>query len=106
MPSNFREKFHRIIELFRLEKTFRIIESSCKPSTDKTPLNSTEGCLDCSDHTVVEFAVLRDMGQVKSEVRIPNFWKATFQLFKELDNRTPLGNCPQGQGRKTELVHL
>ncbi|GAB0203805.1 hypothetical protein GRJ2_002846100 [Grus japonensis] len=47
------------------------------------------GSLGCSDHALVEFAVLRDMGQVKSKVRTLNFRKAKFQLFKELVNRTP-----------------
>jgi len=35
-----------------------------------------------------KFAVLRDKGQVKSEVRTVNFKKANFQLFKELVNKT------------------
>ena len=41
------------------------------------------GSLGCSDHALVEFAVLRDMGQAKSKVRTLNFRKAKFQLFKE-----------------------
>ncbi|KAK4823256.1 hypothetical protein QYF61_000223 [Mycteria americana] len=40
----------------------------------------TGGSLGCSDHALVEFAVLRDMGQVKSKVRNLNFRKAEFQL--------------------------
>ncbi|GAB0209193.1 hypothetical protein GRJ2_003385000 [Grus japonensis] len=48
----------------------------------------TGGSLGCSDHALVEFTVLRDMGQVKSKVRTLNFRKANFQLFKELVNRT------------------
>ena len=47
------------------------------------------GSLGWSDHALVEFAVLRDMGQAKSTVRTLNFRKAKFQLFKELVNRTP-----------------
>ncbi|PKU49366.1 nedd4-binding protein 2-like 2 [Limosa lapponica baueri] len=46
------------------------------------------GSMDYSDHAL-EFTVLRDMDQVKSKVRILNFRKANFQLFKELVNRTP-----------------
>lgn len=49
---------------------------------------------------MLEFAVLRDMGQVKSEVRIPNFWKANFQLFKELGNRTPWETVLRDKGEK------
>ncbi|KAM6103455.1 uncharacterized protein LJ206_014212 [Theristicus caerulescens] len=47
------------------------------------------GSLGYSDHTPVEFTVLRDKGQVKSIVRTLNFRKANFQLFEELINRTP-----------------
>ncbi|KAK4815523.1 hypothetical protein QYF61_003215 [Mycteria americana] len=41
------------------------------------------GSLGCSDHALVEFTVLKDVGQVKSKVRTLNFRKAKFQLFKE-----------------------
>jgi len=46
----------------------------------------TRGSLGCSDHALIESAVLRNMGQVKSKVRILNF--TNLQLFKELVNRT------------------
>ena len=45
--------------------------------------------LGCSDHALVEFTVLRDMGQMKNKVKTLNFRKANFQLFKELVNGTP-----------------
>lgn len=38
---------------------------------------------------MVDFAVLRDVGQVRSKVRPLNFRKANFQFFKELVNRVP-----------------
>jgi len=41
------------------------------------------GNLDCSDHTLVELAILRDMAQAKSKVRTLNFRKANFRMFKE-----------------------
>ncbi|KAK4816568.1 hypothetical protein QYF61_017958 [Mycteria americana] len=41
------------------------------------------GSLGCSDHTLVEFTSLRDMGQASTIVRTLNFRKANFQLFKE-----------------------
>ncbi|KAK4826871.1 hypothetical protein QYF61_011990 [Mycteria americana] len=41
------------------------------------------GSLGCSNHALVEFTVLRDMGQVRSLVRTLNFRKAKFQLLKE-----------------------
>jgi len=37
----------------------------------------------CSDHALVELAVLRDKGQAESKVRILNFRKAKLQVFKE-----------------------
>ena len=49
----------------------------------------TGGSLGCSDHALVEFTVLRDMGQAENKVGTLNFRKAKFQLFKELVNRTP-----------------
>jgi len=49
----------------------------------------TGGSLGYSDHTLVEFTVLRNIGKVRSIVRTLNFRKAKFQLFKELVNRTP-----------------
>lgn len=47
------------------------------------------GSLGGSDHALVEFAILRDMGQLKTRVRILNFRKVNFQLFKELMDGTP-----------------
>jgi len=47
------------------------------------------GSLGCSDHTLVEFAVLRGMGKARNVVRTLNFRKANFQLFRELVSRTP-----------------
>lgn len=49
----------------------------------------TRGCLGCSDLAVVEFTLLGDMGQMESGIRMLNFRKATFQLFRELVNKTP-----------------
>ncbi|OPJ73509.1 hypothetical protein AV530_005845 [Patagioenas fasciata monilis] len=47
---------------------------------------NTGGSLDCNDLVLMEFAVLRDVRQVKSEVRTLYFEKANFQVFKELVN--------------------
>jgi len=49
----------------------------------------TGGNLGCSDHTLVQFTVLRGMGKAKNIVRTPHFRKANFQIFKELVSRTP-----------------
>lgn len=49
------------------------------------------GSLCCNDGALMDFTVLGDKGQVKSTVRILNFRKAKFQLFKELVNRPPVG---------------
>ncbi|KAK4811070.1 hypothetical protein QYF61_016356 [Mycteria americana] len=56
------------------------------------------GSLGCSDHALVEFAVLRDMGQAKSKVRTLNFRKANFQPFKELVNGTPWETALRDKG--------
>lgn len=45
--------------------------------------------------TVVEFAVFRNMGEVRSKVRPLNFWKTEFQLFKEIVSGIP-GILPSG----------
>lgn len=46
------------------------------------------GSLGCSDHALVEFQVMREVRQTRSEVRTLNFRKANFQLSKELVNLT------------------
>ncbi|KAK4821037.1 hypothetical protein QYF61_012217 [Mycteria americana] len=56
------------------------------------------GSLGCSDQTLVEFTVLRDMGQVRSKVRALNLRKANFQLFKELVNGTPWETALRDKG--------
>lgn len=43
--------------------------------------------LGCSDHAVVEFAALREMGEEKSKVKPLNFREVNFQHFKEVGNR-------------------
>lgn len=43
--------------------------------------------LGCSDHAVVEFEVLREMGKERSEVKPLNFRQVNFQHFKEVVNR-------------------
>jgi len=58
----------------------------------------TGGSLGCSDHALVDFAVLRSMDQVKSKVRTLNFRKATFQLSKKLVNRTPWETALRDRG--------
>lgn len=44
--------------------------------------------LGCNDHTVVEFAVLREIGEEKGKVKPLNFREVNFQHFKEVVNRT------------------
>jgi len=39
--------------------------------------------LGCSDHSLVGYTVLSDMGKARSIVRTLNFQKAKFQLLKE-----------------------
>jgi len=59
------------------------------------------GSLGCSDHALVKFTVLRDVGKVRSMVRTLNFRKANFQLFKELVSRTPWETVLRDRGEQT-----
>jgi len=56
------------------------------------------GCLGCSDHAMVESMHQRDMRQVKSKIRMLNFRKADFQLFRELVNKIPWETVLTGKG--------
>jgi len=49
----------------------------------------TTGCLGCSNHAVVEFTPLRGIRQAKNKIRMLNFRKANFQLFRETVNEGP-----------------
>lgn len=71
----------------------------------------TGGSLGCNEHVLVEFIVIRDMGQMKSKVRPLNCRKAKFQLFKEIVNRTPWKTALRDEGTEQswqifkEVVH-
>lgn len=60
---------------------------------------------------MVDFAVLRDMGQARSKVKPLNFRKAKFQLFKEVVNRVPWETALRDTGAElswqifTEVFH-
>jgi len=56
------------------------------------------GSLGCSDHKLLEFTVLSDIHQVKSQVKTLNFRKAKFQLFKELVNGIPWETALRNKG--------
>ena len=74
-------------------------EKSLAPSSLNPPSDSkTGGSLGYSDHTPVEFTLLRNMGQGKSKVRTMNFRETNFQLFEELVNRTPWENAFRYKG--------
>jgi len=61
------------------------------------------GSLGCSDRTLVEFTLLRDMGKARSVVRTLNFRKPNFQLFKDLVRRMPLETVLSGKGAEQSL---
>ena len=44
----------------------------------------TGDILGCSDHGLVEFVILRNVGLAKSRVRTPNFREVNLRLLKEL----------------------
>jgi len=78
---------------------------------DLMPTNASEligdmktgGSLGCSDHALVEFTVLRDVGKVRSIVRTLNFRKANFQLFKELVSSTHWETVLRDRGTEQSL---
>lgn len=46
-------------------------------------------CVNCSASEMVEFTHLRDIRKMKIKIKMPNFRKVTFQLLRELVNKTP-----------------
>jgi len=64
------------------------------------------GSLGCSDHALVDFTVLRDIGQTKTKIRPLSFRKADFQLFKELVNRTPWETALSDKGAEQSWKSL
>ncbi|KAK4821003.1 hypothetical protein QYF61_010734 [Mycteria americana] len=92
-------QFGRLLECIEDNFLIQVIDTPTRGDAilDLMVINASEfisdvkigGSLSFSDHTLVEFTVLRDMGQVRSTVRTLNFRKANFQLFKELVSRTP-----------------
>jgi len=58
----------------------------------------TGGSLGCSNHALVEFTVLRDIGKARIIVKTLNFRKANCQIFKELVSRTPWEMVLGGRG--------
>ena len=52
----------------------------------------------CSDHALVEFVILKNVGLAKSRVGTLNFRKAKFQVFKELLNGIPWETVLKGMG--------
>lgn len=45
--------------------------------------------LGCSDQALVKFVISRNMGLAETRVRMLNFRRATFRLFKELLGELP-----------------
>ena len=48
-----------------------------------------EVSLGCSDHALVEFVILRNVGLTRSGVKTLNFVRVKFRLFKELLDKIP-----------------
>lgn len=51
--------------------------------------------LGCSDHALMEFIILRNIGQVKTIVKTLNFKEVNFQFLKELVDGPP-AKLPSG----------
>ena len=64
---------------------------------------SIGACLGCSDHAMVEFMLWRNMRQAKSNIRVLNFRKAKFQLFRKLVNKTPWETALRGRAELADL---
>jgi len=62
------------------------------------------GSLGCSDHTLVEFMILRNVGLAKSGVRILTFKTAKFRLFKNMLNKTSWEEDFRGKGVKQSCL--
>lgn len=58
------------------------------------------GSLGGSDQALVEFTVLRNMGQERSQERPLNFRKVDFQLFRDIVNEIPWESALRGQGEE------
>jgi len=63
------------------------------------------GSLGRSDHTLVEFAVLRDMGQMKSKVRTLNFRKVFHTRMLSIEHKSSRSIGARNQERKGRDWH-
>jgi len=52
---------------------------------------------------MVEFMLWRNMRQAKSNIRVLNFRKAKFQLFRKLVNKTPWETALRGRAELADL---
>jgi len=64
------------------------------------------GCLGCSDHVMVGFTSLKNIGQAKSKIRKLNFRKAIFQVFSELVNKIPWESVLKHKGAEQSWQKL
>jgi len=56
------------------------------------------GSLDCSDHEMVEFRILRGGSRAMSRVKTLDLRRADFGLFKELLGGIPWARALEGRG--------
>lgn len=89
------KKFQRLMECVGSNLLIQLLDKPIRRgvlrSTNAEELKKnvkTGDTLGCSDHGLVEFAILRKMGLPKSKVRTLYFQSAKFQLFKELPDET------------------
>ena len=57
-----------------------------------------EDSLDCSDHEMVEFKILRVLKRVHSKLATQNFRRADFELFRELLGKVTWEKSLEGRG--------
>lgn len=56
--------------------------------------------------SLMEFAILRNIGQVRNRGRFLNFRKADFQLFRDIVSAIPWVTTPRDKGTKQGLADL
>jgi len=57
-----------------------------------------QGCLDCGDHEMVKFKILRAARRAHSKLTALDFRRAGFGLFRDLLSRVPWDKALEGRG--------
>jgi len=80
----------RLLEFIESNLSSQVIQSLTKVDEIPDLTNTCKligGYLGCSGHAVVEFTPPRDMGQTKCKIKMLNFKKDNFHLFRDSVNK-------------------